>query len=66
MLYLPNNQTISLGSGLHSRLEPLSIYNYKVRIDKTHRDEINSNLKTIKALHFTIGYNKLYGTDRAK
>ncbi|MCX6238245.1 MAG: TonB-dependent receptor [Bacteroidia bacterium] len=63
VFYLPYNQTISLGSGLHSRLEPLSIYHYKVKIDKTHRDETNSNLKTIKALHFTVGYNKLFGTD---
>ena len=63
VFYLPSNQTISLGSGLHSRLEPLSIYNYRVKIDKTQRDEINSNLKSIKALHFTAGYNKVLYTD---
>jgi hypothetical protein len=63
VFYLPYNQTISIGSGLHSRLEPLSIYNYRVKTDKTHRSEINSNLKTIKALHFTVGYNKQFGTD---
>lgn len=63
VFYLPNNQIINLGSGLHSRLEPLSIYNYKLKTDATHRDEKNSNLKTIKALHFTIGYNKIVGTD---
>lgn len=63
VLYLPYNQTISFGSGLHSRLEPLSIYNFKLKIDNTHRDERNSNLKTIKALHFTAGYNKVFGTD---
>jgi len=63
LFYLPYNQTISFGSGLHSRLEPLSIYNYRIKTDKTHRDEINSNLKTIKALHFMAGYNKQFGAD---
>jgi len=63
IFYLPFNQTVSLGSGLHSRLEPLPIYNYRIKIDNTHRDVINSNLKTIKALHFTAGYNKQFGND---
>ena len=63
VLYLPFNQQISFGSGFHSRIEPLSIYNYKIKIDNTHRSEANSNLKTIKALHFTLGYNKQFGSD---
>ena len=63
VVYLPYNQTISFGSGLHSRLEPLSIYNYRIKIDKSHRDEMNGNLKTIKSLHFTFGYNKQFGSD---
>lgn len=61
--YLSNNQTITFGTGLHSRLEPLAIYNYKIRIDNTHRYERNSNLKAIKALHFTLGYDAPLGTD---
>ena len=63
VFYLPFNQQISFGSGLHSRIEPLSIYNYKIKIDNTHRSEANINLKTIKALHFTLGYNKQFGSD---
>jgi len=63
VFYLPYNQTFSLGSGLHSRLEPLSIYNYRIKIDKTHRSDVNSNLKTIKALHFVAGYSKQFGSD---
>lgn len=63
VFYLPYNQTISLGSGLHSRLEPLSIYNYRIKTDKTHRDEVNSNLKAVRALHFMVGYNKQFGAD---
>ncbi len=63
VFYLPFNQVFSLGSGLHSRLEPLSIYNYRIKIDKTHRSDINSNLKTIKAFHFVAGYSKQFGSD---
>ncbi|MEI6142638.1 MAG: TonB-dependent receptor [Mariniphaga sp.] len=63
VFYLPFDQQISFGSGLHSRIEPLSIYNYKIKIDNTHRSKANSNLKTIKALHFTLGYNKQFGSD---
>ena len=63
VFYLPSDQVLSFGGGLHSRLEPLSIYNYKVKINQTTRDEINSNLKTIKALHFVAGYSKQFGSD---
>jgi hypothetical protein len=63
VFYLPFNQQISIGSGLHSRIEPMSIYNYKIKIDNTHRATANSNLKSIKALHLTLGYNKQFGTD---
>ena len=63
VFYLPSNQVLSLGSGLHSRLEPLSIYNYRIKIDKTHRSDINNTLKTIKALHFVAGYSKQFGSD---
>ena len=60
---LPFSQVLSFGCGLHSRVEPLSIYNYRIKIDKTHRSDINSNLKTIKACHFVAGYNKQIGSD---
>jgi hypothetical protein len=63
VFHLPQEQTLSLGGGLHSRLEPLSIYNYSVKVDKTHRDTKNSNLKTIKSLHFTLGFNRQFGED---
>lgn len=63
VFYLPLNQVLSFGSGLHSRLEPLSIYNYRIKIDKTHRSDININLKTIRALHFVAGYTKQFGID---
>jgi len=61
--YLHNNQTITFGTGLHSRLEPLAIYNYRIRVNSTHRYERNSDLKAIKALHFTLGYDAPLGTD---
>lgn len=63
VFHLPQGQTLSFGSGLHSRLEPLSIYNYSIKVDKTHRDTKNSDLKTIKSLHFTLGFNRQFGED---
>lgn len=63
VFYLPSNQVFSFGTGLHSRLEPLSIYNYRIKIDKTHRSDINNTLKTIRALHFVAGYCKQFGSD---
>ena len=63
LFHLPQGQTLSFGSGLHSRLESLSIYNYSIKIDKTHRETKNSDLKAIKALHFTLGFNRQFGDD---
>ncbi len=53
---LPGQQSLNFGLGLHSRLEPLAVYNYQVRISKTLREEKNIDLKTTKALHLTGSY----------
>ena len=55
-IQLNNNQEISAGVGYHSRLEPLSVYNYRVKTANNFRDEQNLNLKAMRSLHFTIGY----------
>lgn len=55
--YLSPDQSLSLSTGLHSKNEALSIYNYRVKVSDNEREESNKNLKTIKALHFTAGYN---------
>ncbi|EKD31786.1 MAG: hypothetical protein ACD_77C00252G0006 [uncultured bacterium] len=63
VFHLPQGQTLNIGSGIHSRLEPLSIYNYRVKINNNNRGTLNEDLKTIKALHFTLGFNRQFGTD---
>lgn len=45
----------SFGSGIHSKLEPLSIYNYRVRTAPGKREIANENLKVTRAAHFTMG-----------
>lgn len=53
--------SVTLGTGFHSRHEPLSIYNYRVKITKKLRDTRNSDLKTTKAFHLTSGFNYFIG-----
>lgn len=55
---LPGQRTYSLGFGFHSKLEPLSIYSYRVRITDLLRAERNNNLKTSKAFHATYGFTR--------
>lgn len=62
-LQLKNNQEISAGVGLHSRIEPLSVYNYRVKTTGSTRDEQNLNLKAMRSLHFTVGYNVMPAED---
>jgi len=57
------NSSVTMGSGFHSRLEPLSIYHYRVKITKKKRDTRNSDLKTSRAFHLTAGYNYYFGKD---
>lgn len=61
LLHLPKNQSLSFGSGLHSRIEPFSVYNYMVKVSKTERIALNKGIKTTKAFHITFGYNKSFG-----
>jgi hypothetical protein len=61
LLHLHGNQSLSFGSGIHSRIEPFSVYNYMVKISKTQRLALNKELETTKAFHLTLGYNKNFG-----
>ena len=56
---LPGNQSINFGTGIYSRLEPLPIYYFRVKIGKT-RIALNSDLKTTKAFHLVAGYRKSF------
>ncbi len=60
---IDNYQEIALGFGLHSRLEPLSVYNYRIKTGTTTRDEVNSSLKTLKSMHLSLGYSVRAGDD---
>jgi len=62
-LQLKNNQEILAGVGFHSKIEPLSVYNYKVKTTGNLRDEQNLNLKAMRSLHFTLGYNVMPAED---
>lgn len=56
-------QSFNFGLGFHSRLEPLSVYHYKVKVNAVARDERNLDLKTAKAFHFTTGYTCNFSAD---
>lgn len=47
--------TMSMGAGLHSRLEPLSIYNYRVRTAPGKREAVNEGLNATRSAHLTFG-----------
>lgn len=59
---LPGNQSINLGTGIYSRLEPLPIYYFRVKVGKT-RIALNSDLKTTKAFHLVGGYRKSFSNN---
>jgi len=54
-----DRQIISIGSGLHSRVAPASIYIYK----DSNGNNINSNLKSPKAVHTVISYSNYFNND---
>jgi len=54
-LSIGGDWTMNMGVGLHSRLEPLSIYNYRIRIAPGKREIANENLKATRAAHLTFG-----------
>jgi hypothetical protein len=60
VLQLSEQNSFTLGTGFHSRLDPLSIYNYRIRIDKNTRETANKKLKTTKAFHITTGFNQFF------
>jgi hypothetical protein len=55
---LNNKQSISLGGGLHSRIEPLILYFAKTTLTNGTRTSNNKDLDLTKAAHLVIGYNR--------
>lgn len=58
---LPRQQSVNFGLGFHSRLESLSVYHYRAKVSGSVRDELNIDLKAIKAFHLTTGYSRNFG-----
>jgi len=58
VLHLPGNQSLNFGTGIYSRQEPLQVYYFRVKMPKTGRKVVNSDLETTKAFHFVAGYRK--------
>jgi hypothetical protein len=54
---LDSKQTITAGFGLHSRLEPISIYLLKRRKTGEIFEQPNKNLGLTKSAHYVVGYN---------
>ena len=53
---LNDKQSLSAGVGLHSRIEPISVYLTNIPLDG-NKYQPNRNLKLSKALHTVIGYD---------
>lgn len=52
--------TISFGTGLHSQLQPMSIYFYETQLPNLSYQKSNSNLDFSKSYHLVAGYDYLF------
>ncbi|MDD2797998.1 MAG: TonB-dependent receptor [Bacteroidales bacterium] len=58
------NQTVSLGYGLHSQIQPRTTYFYKGYNDLTGQySQNNRDLKSTKSQHFVLGYDVHLGKE---
>jgi len=60
VFHLKGNQSLNFGSGFYSKQEYLPIYYFRVKVGKTDRAIVNSDLKTTKAFHVVAGYRKSF------
>ncbi|MFT7160417.1 MAG: hypothetical protein ACI9GZ_001592 [Bacteroidia bacterium] len=58
-----SKQSISLGAGIHSKLESISVYKTKSTLDDGTVTEPNQNLQPSKAAHFVVGYDRTINTN---
>ena len=54
---ITEKQNISIGGGLHSRIEPISIYLATKKLSDGTAEMPNKDLRMTKALHAVLGYN---------
>ncbi len=58
-----DKNTFSLGAGLHSKSEPVSVYLWEEQRSDGSIVKPNKNLGFTKAIHFVIGYNWIFAQD---
>jgi hypothetical protein len=58
---LDNRQSISLGAGLHSQLQPMTIYFQESEDVNGNLVKSNKNLDFTRAAHLVLGYDRLLG-----
>ena len=56
-----NKQSVNVGAGIHSKLEPISIYLSKNTDNQGNISVPNRDLKPSKAAHFVVGYDRSIG-----
>lgn len=56
-------QTLSIGFGIHTRVESIAAYLAPVADTNGHISELNKNLNFTKAYHFVFGYDYLFRND---
>ncbi len=60
---LNNRETLSFGTGLHSKQQPLSTYLANLETESGLRVQTNRNLKLMKAYHNVLGYERSISTN---
>jgi hypothetical protein len=60
---LTNKQSLSIGGGLHSQLQPLYIYFASNQLPNKTRIETNKNLDYTRAIHGIVGYDLSFSTN---
>lgn len=63
LFQLPGNQSISFGTGIYSKQEPIPIYYFHVKVGKTGREIVNGDLKMTKAFHLVAGFRKSFSNE---
>lgn len=58
-----SKHAVSLGAGIHSRIEPISTYLSRVQVDSVTYTQPNKNLELTKAFHLVGGYDWSFAKD---
>lgn len=61
--YLPKDQILTLGFGLHSRNESLPVYFAEQELADGSIYRPNLSLEMTRSMHYILGYEKMFGSD---